>query len=174
MKAIIALTVLCMLAVTTASGQGIDLSGQYRRVQAWRGSSVIFIKQSGWNPNVVNESGEPSPAWIDWPGQIWAQHWNEGARYSPDGMTIQLTRGTIWPGDVGVPPAARPLILMAADQRNVTTAHRSRPYVVVPRRAEFTVAPPPSIPSILRSLSGGSELCWLPSEACDNAHRVQN
>jgi hypothetical protein len=30
------------------------------------------------------------------PGHIWAQYWNEGAVYSPDGMTIQFDRGSVW------------------------------------------------------------------------------
>ncbi len=34
--------------------------------------------------------------WIDWPGHIWAQNWNEGAIYSADGLTIQFDRGKVW------------------------------------------------------------------------------
>ncbi len=34
--------------------------------------------------------------WIDWPGHIWAQNWNEDAIYSADGLTIQFDRGKVW------------------------------------------------------------------------------
>src|SRR5262249_11524597 len=46
-------------------------------------------------------------AWIDWPGHIWADRWNQGAVYSPDGATIQFDRGTVWQRDLG--PAAIPV-----------------------------------------------------------------
>jgi hypothetical protein len=46
--------------------------------------------------NLVNEAGIPSRAWIDYPGHIWVQNWNEGAVYSPDGMIIQFDHGTVW------------------------------------------------------------------------------
>src|SRR5437660_2439399 len=53
--------------------------------------------------NMLNEAGEPSRAWIDWIGHIWTQSWNQGAVYSPDGMTIQFDRGTVWQRDLGQP-----------------------------------------------------------------------
>jgi len=46
--------------------------------------------------NLVNEIGQASRAWVDWPGHIWARSWNQGAVYSPDGMTIQFDRGSVW------------------------------------------------------------------------------
>jgi hypothetical protein len=36
--------------------------------------------------------------------RIWADAWNTGAVYSPDGMTIQFDNGTIWQRDMGPPP----------------------------------------------------------------------
>jgi hypothetical protein len=57
--------------------------------------------------NLVNEIGQPSRAWIDWPGHLWAQYWEEGAVVSPDGMTIQFDRGTVWQRDLGPPPPPR-------------------------------------------------------------------
>jgi hypothetical protein len=68
-----------------------------------------YVTQNGWELNLVNEAGEPSRAWIDWPGHIWAQYWNEGAVYSPDGMTIQFDRGTVWVRDVTPPPPPPPV-----------------------------------------------------------------
>jgi hypothetical protein len=57
---------------------------------------LAFVTQNGWDINVVNEVGLPSRAWIDYPGHIWVQSWNEGAIYSSDGMTIQFDRGVVW------------------------------------------------------------------------------
>ena len=37
--------------------------------------------------------------------RIWADSWNMGAVYSPDGMTIQFDNGTIWQRDMGPPPS---------------------------------------------------------------------
>jgi hypothetical protein len=102
---VIALAALSALAVTDASAQVANLSGPYQCVQNCRGPSPAFITQNGWDLNLVNEIGAPSRAWIDWPGHIWVQYWNEGAAYTPDGMTIQFDRGSVWqriveqPGD---------------------------------------------------------------------------
>ena len=93
---VIALVVLSVLAVTDASAQVASLSGAYQCVQNCRGPGPAFVTQNGWDLNLVNEIGQPSRAWIDWPGHIWAQYWNEGAVYSPDGMTIQFDHGSVW------------------------------------------------------------------------------
>ena len=104
------------LAATDASAQGlVDLSGRYRCVQVCREglAGPAFVTQSGTQLNLLNEAGEPSRAWIDWNGHIWAQNWNEGAIYSPDGMSIQFDRGTVWQRDLGeamlapLPPPSR-------------------------------------------------------------------
>jgi hypothetical protein len=100
------------MAVTAASAQGVDLSGQFRCVQVCAPGlqgQPAFVTQNGWNLNLLNEAGEPSRAWIDWSGHIWADSWHEGALYSADGMTIQFDRGTIWQRDLGEPPPA-PLV----------------------------------------------------------------
>ena len=45
--------------------------------------------------------------WLDrLSGHIWAEAWNEGAFYSPDGMTIQFDNGTVWHRVVEVPVVA--------------------------------------------------------------------
>jgi len=94
----IALAAVGVLAATSASAQLIDLSGRYRCVQNCRQipPQPAFVAQNGTELNLVNEAGEPTRAWVDWRGHIWAAAWNEGAIYSPDGLVIQFDRGTVW------------------------------------------------------------------------------
>lgn len=93
---LVALAALSALAVTDATAQVANLSGPYQCVRNCSGPNSAFVTQNGWDLNLVNEIGEPSRAWIDWPGHIWVQYWNEGAVYTPDGMTIQFDRGNVW------------------------------------------------------------------------------
>lgn len=81
-----------------SSGVGPGLSGQFQCIAGCAGglAGPAFVTQNGWDLNLVNEIGQPSRAWIDYPGHIWAQSWNEGAVYSADGMTIQFDNGTLW------------------------------------------------------------------------------
>ena len=65
-------------------------------MQQCRDNQPAFVAQNGRELNLLNEAGEPSRAWIDWPGHIWAHGFREGAVYSPDGMVIQFDRGTVW------------------------------------------------------------------------------
>ncbi len=111
-RGLIALAALIAMASTDASAQVLNLSGQFRCVQGCRAGLVgqpAFVTQNGWELNLVNEAGEPSRAWVDWPGHIWAQYWNEGGVYSPDGMTIQFDHGTVWQRDLGTPLPPPPL-----------------------------------------------------------------
>jgi hypothetical protein len=85
-----------VLAVTGASAQLVDLTGQYRCLEQCRDDQPAFITQNGRELNLLNEAGEPSRAWIDWPGHIWAHHFNEGAVFSPDGMILRFDRGAVW------------------------------------------------------------------------------
>jgi hypothetical protein len=91
-----------------ASGVGFGLSGQFQCIAGCAGGIVgpAFVTQNGWDLNLVNEIGQPSRAWVDYPGHIWVQSWNEGAVYSADGMTIQFDNGTVWAKNVilVVPP----------------------------------------------------------------------
>ena len=90
-----------------SSGVGTGLSGQFQCIAGCAGvGGPAFVTQNGWDLNLVNEIGQPSRAWIDWPGHIWVQSWNEGAVYSADGMTIQFDNGTVWAKNVilVVPP----------------------------------------------------------------------
>ena len=103
-------TVIAALAGPSASAQQVlNLSGQFRCVQGCIGPGPTYVTQNGWDLNLVNEVGQPSRAWIDWPGHIWAQYWNEGAVYSPDGMAIQFDRGSVWVRDLGPPPPPPPV-----------------------------------------------------------------
>ncbi|HET8920523.1 MAG TPA: hypothetical protein VFN27_12680 [Xanthobacteraceae bacterium] len=85
-----------------SSGVGPELSGQFQCIAGCAGGIVgpAFVTQNGWDLNLVNEIGQPSRAWIDYPGHIWVQSWNEGAVYSTDGMTIQFDNGTVWAKNV--------------------------------------------------------------------------
>jgi hypothetical protein len=85
-------------APASAPGQVLNLSGQFQCVEGCAGGhpGLAFVTQNGWDINLVNELGQPTRAWVDWPGHIWARNWNEGAVYSPDGMTIQFDNGTVW------------------------------------------------------------------------------
>ena len=91
------------LAISSASAQpAISLTGTYRCVQGCMPgfeSQRATITQNGWNLNIVTESGVATRAWFDWvypTSRIWMEALNQGAVYSPDGMTIQLDHGTVW------------------------------------------------------------------------------
>ena len=104
----LAIGMLAGLVATGASAQSINLTGTYKCVEAcWAGlvGAPAFITQNGPDLNLLNE--EPSRAWPDWfapATRIWLDAWNEGAVYSPDGMSIQFDNGTIWVRDLGPPP----------------------------------------------------------------------
>jgi hypothetical protein len=70
-----ALTLIAASVATEASAQGVNLTGQYRCVQACAGpeGQPAFVTQTGWNLSLLNEAGEPSRAWVDWVGHIWAE-----------------------------------------------------------------------------------------------------
>jgi len=98
-----------------APGQVLNLSGEFQCVEGCAGGQPgpAFVTQNRWDLNLVNEVGQPTRAWVDWPGHIWAQGWNEGAVYSADGMTIQFDNGTVWRRNIellvmpSMPPSGR-------------------------------------------------------------------
>ena len=101
-----AVVVLAVLFATEASAQSINLTGAYKCVEACRSpvGGPAFITQNGPNLNLLNEAGQPAQAWPDLLApatRIWVDAWNEGAVYSPDGMTVQFDNGTIWVRDLG-------------------------------------------------------------------------
>jgi hypothetical protein len=101
-----AIAVMTALIATDASAQGVNLSGRWQCVVLCLGppGSFAFITQYGRELNVVNDAGEPSRAWLDYPGRVWVERANQGAIYSPDGFTLQFDRGTIWQRAPEVPP----------------------------------------------------------------------
>jgi hypothetical protein len=101
-SALIAL-LLTASAATSVAAQDVNLSGRYRCVQNCRGPGPAYVTQNGWDLNLVNEVGQPSRAWIDWAGHIWAENWREGAVFLPDGGTIQFDNGAVWQRDPTVP-----------------------------------------------------------------------
>lgn len=105
MKALAAFVALCALGIGSASAEvPLNLSGQYQCVQNCRGPGLAYVTQNGWEINIVNEVGQPSRAWVDYPGHIWTEYWNQGAVYSPDGFTIQFDDGGVWQRFVPPPP----------------------------------------------------------------------
>jgi hypothetical protein len=111
MRAVLsAIAMSAALVATDASAQGVNLTGRYICVAVCTSGvqgQFAFITQNGWEMNVVNDAGEASRAWIDYPGRIWIQQANQGAIYSPDGLTVQFDRGTIWQRAFDVPPPLR-------------------------------------------------------------------
>jgi hypothetical protein len=98
--------------VGAASAQDVNLTGRYRCVQGCVAQEGDFAlaTQHGWDLDLVNEAGVSAKAWIDRPGHIWSERWREGARYSPDGMTIQFEGGAVWQryDPATAPPPRRP------------------------------------------------------------------
>ena len=99
----IVLATLGAIATTDASAQAVgtqswvpNLSGLYRCVRNCSGARLGHIVAYGWELYLTNEIGQATKAWIDWPGHIWIPALNEGAVYSPDGYTIQFSRGAVW------------------------------------------------------------------------------
>jgi hypothetical protein len=97
-------------APAAVPGQVLNLSGQFQCVEGCAGGQPgpAFVTQNRWDLNLVNELGQPTRAWVDWPGHLWTQSWNEGAVYSPDGMIIQFDNGTVWRRNIELlvlPPA---------------------------------------------------------------------
>jgi hypothetical protein len=101
-------------AATGASAQVLNLSGQFRCIQGCvvGAPGPAYITQTDWDMNIVNEAGMPTRAWIDRPGHIWTEAWDQGAIYSPDGMTVQFDSGTVWVRDLGPPPPPPAAVLV--------------------------------------------------------------
>ena len=107
MRAILgAVAMIGALAATDASAQEVNLSGRWQCVALCVGppGGFAFITQYNRELNVVNDLGVPSRAWVDYPGHIWVDRANEGAIYTPDGITLQFDRGTIWQRAPQLPP----------------------------------------------------------------------
>jgi hypothetical protein len=107
-----AIAILVSLVATNASAQvqGVDLNGRYQCVAACLGApgGFAYVTQYGWQLNVIDDAGQPSRAYVDYPGRIWVFRVNQGAIYSPDGMTIQFDGGTLWQRAPELPPPPPP------------------------------------------------------------------
>jgi hypothetical protein len=174
MRLMSGLAMIAALAATDASAQGVNLTGQFRCVQlcsAGLQGQPAYVTQNGGSLNLLNEAGEPSRAWIDWSGHIWAENWHEGALFSSDGMTIQFDRGTIWQRDLGEPPAATP------DRWSARRSVRVEPTRIEPTRIEKTSkrvsAPIPSRAAPAATAFDGdwSVVIMTQSGGCDRAYR---
>jgi hypothetical protein len=114
MKAImIAGTLAAALVANSASAQGVNLSGRWQCIAMCLGPTggFAFITQNGWQLNALNEAGQASRGWIDYPGHIWLERPGIGAVYSPDGVGLQFDNGTVWqraPEIVAPPPPPPP------------------------------------------------------------------
>jgi hypothetical protein len=106
-----AVTVLAanLTGASAQSAQFLNLTGEFQCVRLCLAGPPAFayLTQADWQLNLVNEAGIPSRGWIDYPGHIWAETWNEGAVYSPDGMTIQFDNGAVWQRVVDIAPVFR-------------------------------------------------------------------
>jgi hypothetical protein len=109
MKMLGAVLAFSVLTATGASAQ-VPLSGQFQCIQNCVGPGLAYVTQNGWDLNLVNEVGQPSRAWIDYPGHLWAEYWNEGAVFSPDGLRIQFDSGVVWQRFVPPPPPPPPFV----------------------------------------------------------------
>jgi hypothetical protein len=95
---LIALAALLVLSATDASAQVGDITGRYICVRGCRGDKPAFIAQAEnyFDYNLVNEAGQTARAWVDFPGHLWIQRWNEGAIFALDAVTILFDNGTVW------------------------------------------------------------------------------
>src|SRR5215471_6184565 len=162
------------MATSEASAQYANLSGQYRCVAVCASppGQPAFVTQNGWNLNLLNEAGQPSRAWIDWPGHIWADAWQEGALFTTDGMTIQFDRGTIWQRDLGEPPPPPPPIPLRRHGPRVGAAVPEAALAAAPVRPT-PVRPAPARPLPVNTAFDGdwSVLITTQAGACDRAYR---
>jgi hypothetical protein len=101
--AVVSLVFLAAFGAVEASAQPVNLTGRYRCVVAcppgFTGARA-YITQNGWAVNVLTETGVPGRGWMNWV-RIWVPAYNQGAVFSPDGVTIQWDSGKIWRRDDG-------------------------------------------------------------------------
>jgi hypothetical protein len=179
MRLLSGFAMIAALAATNASAQGVNLTGQFRCVQmcaAGLQGQPAFVTQNGGNLNLLNEAGEPSRAWIDWSGHIWAENWHEGALFSSDGMTIQFDRGTIWQRDLGEPPATPAARLSARRQAKIDAkidSARIAPADKTNKRVSAPIPsrPVPAAPAATAFDGDWSVLIMTQSGGCDRAYR---
>ena len=133
-KFMLAASLLVLWAAPGASAQpAVSLTGTYKCMQGcapgFEGKQA-FVTQSGWNINIVTEAGVSVQAWFDWwspTTRLWMDALQQGAVYSPDGMTIQFDRGTVWQRDPGpqVAPEAAGIAFCARRYRTYDPVSRT-------------------------------------------------
>jgi len=96
------LTFLLSVETGAALAQNINLTGRYVCVNCPPGQARVghITQGEGRDINLVNELGQSSRGYVDYPGRIWTFDWNQGAIVSPDGLTIQFDRGAVWRRDL--------------------------------------------------------------------------
>jgi hypothetical protein len=169
MKVLSVFAMMAALAATGAAAQGVNLTGQFRCAAVCAPGlqgQPAFVTQNGSNLNLLNEAGEPSRAWIDWSGHIWADNWHEGALFSTDGMTIQFDRGSIWQRDLGEPPPPPPPVTRRSAKLAPPLERTSkRVSAPVPTR------PAPAVPVATAFDGDWSVVIMTQSGGCDRAYR---
>jgi hypothetical protein len=103
----VVLSAIAVSVVMIAGNAGAqNLTGRWRCVEFCQAppGGYAYITQNGRDMNIVNDVGESSRAWVDYPGRVWVDQANMGAVYSPDGMRIQFDRGTVWERALDLPP----------------------------------------------------------------------
>src|SRR5262249_27351217 len=82
-----AIAVSAAAIATDASAQGVNLTGPYRCVAGCLSArpGLAFVTQNGWELNLVNEVGEPSRGWVDYPGRLWVARANLRRGHFSDG-----------------------------------------------------------------------------------------
>ena len=175
MKVLSVLALMAALAATNAAAQGVDLTGQFRCVAMCAPGlhgQPAFVTQNGGNLNLLNEAGEPSRAWVDWSGHLWADNWHEGALFSADGMTIQFDRGTIWQRDLGEPPPPPPPVVT---RRSAKSAKVVAPNAVQSKLEQtdrrVSARPIPAAPVATAFDGDWSVVIMTQSGGCDRAYR---
>jgi len=127
-----------LTGASAQSAQFLNLTGQFQCVRLCLAGppALAYLTQADWQLNLVNEAGVPSRGWIDYPGHIWVVAWNEGAFYSPDGMTIEFNNGTVWQRVIEVAPLRHHYRFIA--RLRPTADRRLSPAVTLPifRRAQ--------------------------------------
>ena len=127
------------LVATEASAQGVNLTGPYQCIQGCvtvRPGDFAFVTQNGWELNMVNEAGQASRAWVDYPGRIWIARANLGAIYLRMAWSFNLTTEPYGSAHRSCRPLRRPVAVAAdiageAGQPRSTAGHTAEPDILL-------------------------------------------
>ena len=111
-RSISMLTIALAMLATDALAQDGILNGPYHCVQLCQPgfeAAPIYITQNHDQLNIVDEAGVAGRAQLDWfSRRFWVYAWNNGAVFTPDGVTIQFDNGRVWERGQPLPPPAAP------------------------------------------------------------------